>query len=283
MAYKSILSFLTEKSLADVTLKHLVTQAEHWDASADVLCLGVDGTQSGYFYTSAFTGANAMILQESITKANSEAAAMRKLANDVLSKANIRFTAETGVAQLSDLGRAVASRARYSDLVVLPKPYGENRGLDAEALVESALFEGRAPVLVVPDEDKSTIPPKTVLLAWNESNEALAAARAAMPFLMAANTVRIVVIDPDPHSPERSDPGGMLAQLLARHGVKCEIDVLGRSLPKVSDVLLRHVTDTDADMVVMGAYGHSRLREALLGGATREMLEAIPVQVLMAR
>jgi len=91
-----------------------------------------------------------------------------------------------------------------------------------------------------------------------------------------------VVIDPPMHGPNRSDPGGLVAQYLSRHGVKTEIDVLSRSMPRVSDVLLRHVTDMDADMVVMGAYGHSRFREAIFGGATRYMLEQATVPVFMA-
>ena len=119
-------------------------------------------------------------------------------------------------------------------------------------------------------------------MAWNESRESLAAIRAALPFLTAAKLVRICVIDPPEHGPERSDPGGMLSQMLARHGVHCEIDVLSKTLPRVSDVLSRHVVDTDAQMLVMGAYGHSRFREAILGGATRNMLEKAPVPVLMA-
>jgi nucleotide-binding universal stress UspA family protein len=71
--------------------------------------------------------------------------------------------------------------------------------------------------------------------------------------------------------------------MLVRHGVHAEVTVLARSLPRVSDVLARHVLDEDADMLVMGAYGHSRFREAILGGATRNMLEQATVPVLMAR
>jgi nucleotide-binding universal stress UspA family protein len=91
-----------------------------------------------------------------------------------------------------------------------------------------------------------------------------------------------VVIDPPTHGQDRSDPGGPLSQMLSRHGVHCEIDVLSKTMPRVSDILNRHVTDVDADMVVMGAYGHSRLREAILGGATRYMLEQAKVPVFMA-
>ena len=144
------------------------------------------------------------------------------------------------------------------------------------------MFEGRAPVLVVPDDATLSGQPKTVMAAWNESVEALTAMRMALPFLMSADLVRIVIIDPPQHGPERSDPGGLLSQMLARHGVTCEIDVLSKTMTRVSDVLNRHATDTGSEMIVMGAYGHSRFREAILGGATRNMLEQAKVPVFMA-
>jgi nucleotide-binding universal stress UspA family protein len=94
--------------------------------------------------------------------------------------------------------------------------------------------------------------------------------------------VDITVIDPPPHGVERSDPGGLLCQMLVRHGVHAEVTVLARSLPRVSDVLARHVLDEDADMLVMGAYGHSRLREFILGGVTRSLLREMTVPVLLS-
>jgi len=124
---------------------------------------------------------------------------------------------------------------------------------------------------------------KKIMIAWNQSNEALAAVRRALPLLIAAESVEITVIDPSPSGPERSDPGGALCQMLTRHGVKAEISVLARTLPLISDILNRRATEIGADMLVMGAYGHSRFREAILGGATRSMLEKAQVPVLMAR
>ena len=110
----------------------------------------------------------------------------------------------------------------------------------------------------------------------------MTAVRRALPFLKAAEMVDITVVDPPSHGPERSDPGGLLCQMLVRHGVRAEVSVLAKTLPRVSDVLARHVRDRDADLLVMGAYGHSRFREAILGGATRNMLEQAEVPVLMA-
>ncbi|MEC9105039.1 MAG: universal stress protein, partial [Pseudomonadota bacterium] len=69
---------------------------------------------------------------------------------------------------------------------------------------------------------------------------------------------------------------------LARHGVKAEIDVLAKTMPRISDMIRRHAEDTSADLIVMGGYGHSRFREAILGGATRNMLEEAEVPVLLA-
>ena len=278
MPYKSLMTVLTDIEQARPVLDQLIALAEAQDAHADALCLGVDRTQTGYYYA----GANAMILQETLTRATAEAADTLAFARDYLGKSGIRWSAEDGVAQIADLGRHVAHRARFSDLVVLPKPYGEDRGAEAEPIVEAALFEGHAPVLVVPDRAKPMAKPGTVIIGWNESVEAMRSIRLALPFLRDADVVRIVVIDPPKHGPDRSDPGGLLSQMLSRHGVKCEIDVLSKTMTRVSDILNRHATDTGADLLVMGAYGHSRFREAILGGATRNMLEQAAIPVFMA-
>lgn len=278
MTYNSLFTVLTDPALVDETLTHAIAVAEANDAHLDALCLGVDRSQTGYYYA----GASAVVLQETISRAQDEADEIDRLARARLGNTTIRWAAEKGVAQLADIGRHVSARARFSDLVTLPQPYGEGRGAELEAVTESALFEGRTPVLIAPGGVIPAPKPKRILLGWNESSESLAAARAALPLLRMADTVHVVVIDPPMHGPNRSDPGGLMAQYLSRHGVKTEIDVLSRSMPRVSDVLLRHVTDMDADMVVMGAYGHSRFREAIFGGATRYMLEQATVPVFMA-
>lgn len=278
MTYKCLFSVLTDEALVEETLSHAMEAARAHDAHLDVLCLGVDRSQAGYYYA----GASAIVLQETIARAQEEAEAIEARARDILGKSTLRWGCDGGVAQLADLGRHVAARARFSDLVVLPQPYGEGRGAELEPVTEAALFDGNAPVLVVPPGWRATPRPSRILIGWNESNEALDALRAAMPLLQTAEAVHVVVIDPPTHGPNRSDPGGLVSQYIARHGVKVEIDVLSKTLPRISDVLLRHAGDMDADLVVMGAYGHSRFREAIFGGATRHMLEHARVPVFMA-
>jgi len=278
MSYKSLFSVLTDETLAGPVLAQATELTRANDAHLEVLCLGVDRSQTGYYYA----GANAMILQESITRAQTEAEEVEKTVRKLLNTSDIRWSADSGVAQLADLGRHVAARARFSDLVVLPRPYGDGRGVELEPVLEAAMFDAHTPILVMPDDSTVVKDPKKIVLAWNESAEAMNATRAALPMLKAANVVHVVVIDPPTHGPNRSDPGGLISQYLARHGVKVEIDVLSKTMPRVSDVLLRHVQDIDADLVVMGAYGHSRFREAILGGATRYMLEQSQIPVFMA-
>jgi nucleotide-binding universal stress UspA family protein len=250
------------------------------DAHLDVLALGVDRTQVGYSYV----GSGAVIIAAAMDRAEDDARTTEKAVNAALAAQppGLRVAVETAVCQLGTLTDIVAARALYADLVVLPQPYGKARGVEDEAVIEAALFQGMAPVLVVPDAGMPSADPRRIVLAWNQSREAMIAARRAMPFLKRAASVQIVVIDPPAHGPERSDPGGLLCQLLVRHGVRAEVLVLAKTLPRVSEVLSRHLRDTNADMLVMGAYGHSRFREAILGGATRDLLEEAQVPVFLA-
>lgn len=277
MTYNCLFSVLTDETLVDDTLAHAVAAAQAYDAHLDVLCLGVDRSQTGYYYA----GANAIVLQETITRANEEAQAIETRVKSALNNSSIRWGSEIGVASLADLGRHVAGRARFSDIVFLTKPYGAGRGAELEAVTEAALFEGHTPVIILPEGVAPNPKPKRIMIGWNESMEALNAVRAALPLLREAEDVHVVVIDPPTHGPNRSDPGGQISQYLARHNVRAEIDVLSKTMPRISDVLNRHTDDMEADLIVMGAYGHSRFREAIFGGATRNMLENSKVPVLM--
>ncbi|GHC26744.1 MULTISPECIES: universal stress protein [Gemmobacter] len=280
MSYKTLTTVVTSAEEAQATIAPVARLADALDAHLDVLALGVDRTQVGY----AYIGGGSVILQAALDQAEAEARATEAAARAALEEysADQRWAVESAVAQLGALSDLVSLKARFSDLVVLPPPYGKGKSSEAEAVVEAALFESQAPVLVLPETVREVAMPQRVVIGWNQSREAMVAVRRALPFLKGAQMVNIAIIDPPQHGPERSDPGGALCQMLVRHGVKAEVSVLARTMPRISDVLNRHVRDIDADMLVMGAYGHSRFREAILGGATRNMLEHAEVPVLMA-
>lgn len=280
MAYKSLLTVAASPDGVLGTVTAAAQIATTLDAHLDCLALGVDRTQIGYSYV----GSGAVVIAAAMERAEAEAREAEAALNAAVRAQSpaLRAAVESVVTQLGALTDVVASRARYADLAVLPLPYGKARGVEDEAVTEAALFEGMAPVLIVPPSGMKAAEPKRIVVAWNQSREALVAARRAMPFLRRAEMVQIVVVDPPAHGPERSDPGGLLCQFLVRHGVHAEVSVLARTLPRVSEVLVRQVRDIDAELLVMGAYGHSRFREAILGGATRDMLESAEVPVFLA-
>ncbi len=175
-------------------------------------------------------------------------------------------------------------QARYADLVVI----GQH---DAAASVTTtpaslpetvAMATGR-PVLVVPHIGVTKPPGGTVLLCWNASREAARAAADALPFLIAAEKVIVLVIDPESsptgHGPE---PGADVAGWLARHGVKVTVQRDSAADSDVGNVILSRAADFGVDLIAMGIYGHSRLREMVLGGASRTVLASMTAPVLIA-
>ena len=279
MAYKNILTVLSDQRQS-AQLDAAIALAGQQDAHLEVLCLGIDHSQAGYY----FPGGTPYVFQEAMETAIEDAEALNAAVRDHLGKVpGLRWKSEAAVAQSGALSNLVGMRARYSDLSLLSQPYGEDSPGSAEAVTEAALFEGSCPVLVLPETGLPQNGIKRVLVAWNQSTEAMAAIRRALPLLRAADDVEITVIDPGRNGVERSEPGAALAQFLTRHGVRAEVAILARTSPTISEEINRRATEIGADMIVMGAYGHSRFREAILGGATRNMLEKAKVPVFMAR
>ena len=278
MGYKTLLTILTEVDDATTLLDTAISMASAEGAHLDVMCLAIDRTQTGYY----FAGATALMHDETLQQARAEAARIEDAAKRRLQAEDVPYALDSVVAQTAVVSTVVSRRARFSDVVILPKPYGEGLPADAPAVIEAAMFQGGVPVIMTPAGTECPHAPDRVVLAWNESDEALAAARAALPLLRRARLVDILVVDPVRHEADRADPGATLSTFLSRHGARVEMSIIAQTTTRVSDTIKRHCTDRGADLLVMGAYGHSRFREAILGGATRNMLEHADIPVLMA-
>jgi nucleotide-binding universal stress UspA family protein len=277
MAYKTILTVTLGATIRAEALDAAVELARREGGHLDVLCLGVDRVQVGYYFDTA----SPAMLEQGLARAREEAEAGQAAVQKRLGAEDISWASRAAVVQIGAIAEVVGLAARYSDLVVLAKPYGGDNEVEEAAVLEAAMFEGHAPVLVMPGGDGLPLG-KKVVAAWNESAEALAAIRAALPILKGADEVDVAIIDPRAHSADQGDPGAELCRMLARHGVEVEASVLARTMPRVADVLMRHAMDEGADLIVMGAYGHSRFRESIIGGATRDMLADARLPVLMA-
>jgi nucleotide-binding universal stress UspA family protein len=173
------------------------------------------------------------------------------------------------------------TQSRYADLVVVGQtdPDDPATAHAAGSLPAQLLLGSARPVLVMPYAGQFSSPASRILVAWDGSLEATRAVACSLPLLRAASLVAIVLFRPAASAGR--DPGADLALYLARHGLRCEVHA--QPVPIDGGVaLLSCAADLQSDLMVMGAYGHARLREVLLGGVTETILESMTVPVLMA-
>lgn len=181
-----------------------------------------------------------------------------------------------------ELVETLAMHARYADMIVI----GQNIGDDTSetSIADRFILNAARPVLVVPSTGKFSKVGETVMVAWDAGRPATRAVNDALPLLQKAKKVHVVAADPLQGRHHHGQmPGADIGLHLARHGVKAEVSTLslGDDID-VGNALLSRAADFGADMIVMGAYGHARLRELVLGGVTRLMLREMTVPVLMS-
>ena len=182
-----------------------------------------------------------------------------------------------------DPEHALVLESRYADLIVLSRGAPTHARLRlATELPEYVALHCSRPVLVVPDNFDGETVGTTVVVGWNASMEAIRAVTAALPQLKLARTVLLALINPESLAERHGEqPGGDIGLYLARHGVNVEI-VRERSDAGTAPALLGLARDSGADLLVAGAYGHSRFREWVAGGVTRTLLEENTVPLLLA-
>jgi nucleotide-binding universal stress UspA family protein len=174
-------------------------------------------------------------------------------------------------------------QARYTDLLVLGQTDPDAQTPTPSDLPEAVVLASGRPTLVVPHIGVTAPIGESVLLCWNASRESARAAADAMPFLRHAQKVVVLVVDPrtSPNG-HGAEPGADVAHWLTRHGVNVTVqrDVAADS--DVGTVILSRAADIGSDLIVMGVYGHSRMREMVLGGVSRTLLSSMTVPVLIS-
>lgn len=170
--------------------------------------------------------------------------------------------------------------ARRYDMSIVAQPGPETAERET-FLVEAALFESGRPVLIVPYIQQAPLKLNRAMVCWDGSRPAARAVADAIPLLERTKAVELVTVTRGPGN-SNEIPGADIAHHLARHGLKVELKHLVASDIDVPNALLSHAADIGADFIVMGGYGHSRLREFVLGGATRGILSSMTVPVLMS-
>ena len=227
--------------------------------------------------------ADVLTIQED---ANRERLAMaRQLFDETVKGSNVEVEFHGVVA---DATGAMNQEMLYADIgVVGQRDPDQTIGDMYASMPESVAMESRRPVMVVPHIGYSKPVGRRVLLAWNDSPEAMRAATEAMPLLQAAEKVTLLVIDGHKRDVELNGqdhdaPGAKAAGWLARHGVNVEVVSDISDGTDVGSIILSRVSDLDIDLLVMGIYGHSKLRETLFGGASKTLLGHMTVPTLIA-
>jgi nucleotide-binding universal stress UspA family protein len=177
-----------------------------------------------------------------------------------------------------------AVHGRYADLLIISQiDPGAPRADEIMRDIQSVIFAAGRPILLVPYIGRIKTLGTNVLVAWNASREATRAVTDALPLLKRAAKVTVMVVRPRADAKAHGDiPGADIAAYLARHGVKVEVSAEEGEGIEVGELMLSRVADLNIDLIVMGAYSHSRLRELILGGATRTILGSMTVPVLMS-
>jgi nucleotide-binding universal stress UspA family protein len=218
-------------------------------------------------------------IEELHAEAQAAAQAAVEKFEEAVKRAGISAQTACLPAGVTDPAELFGRMARRFDLSVV-RQAEPGKATPAPLIIEAALFETGRPVLVVPYIQKGGVRLERAMVCWDGSRSAARAAGDAMPFLERAKTVEVVMVTE--HGKSDEAPGADVARHLARHGLVVEIKQIVAPNAKTADVLMSHAADASADLLVLGGYGHSRLREFVLGGVTRSILETMTVPTLMS-
>lgn len=196
---------------------------------------------------------------------------------------NIRHDWTQAIGRTAEVLPIVLSHARHTDLTVLTRSDGEPKaGVLSASLAEEVVIASGSPVLLLPEGGGFDVLGKRIVIGWNGSREATRALHDAIPFLKAADDVMLLTVDGEDDAPETTLPNLDISHHLSRHGIDASVRQSLVSGTQTGDVILSRGDETGADMIVIGAYGHSRIMEFALGGVTRHVMSKATVPVLMS-
>lgn len=287
MPIRRILLPLTGTAAGESALTTALLVARMWDAHVTALHVRVDSRDVAPLAGEGLSGAMIEEMMSATEKESSERSNAVRAMFD-------RFVAQHGVTVAEPHPRAgatanfasitgreedlVAQLARLTDLTVVPHPEAGDDVSSSDAL-HAVLFDSGRPVLIAPQVPRPTIG-KRICIAWNGTAESAAAVLAAIPWMQRADKVQVLSAD----EYQRRGPGATeLAGYLALHGIQVEFAQFRPVEKDVGRGLLEGARAFDADFLAMGAYSHSRLRQLILGGVTRHVLENATLPVLMNR
>lgn len=253
-----------------------VSMAETFEAHVLGLAFAYDPIIPG----SVMGGIPAEFIETQRAQATGKAAAAVARFEEAARRAGVSYEHRILNASVSGASDHLGRMARRFDLVVAGQPDREDT-VPGGILEEGALFESGRPVIIVPFIHKGGLKLERVMVCWDGSRTATRAVADALPLMKKTKSVEVVIVANDRGKSDEV-PGADLGQHLARHGLEVDVKRITSGDIGVASTILSHAADSGTDFIVMGGYGHSRLREFVLGGVTRGILESMTVPVLMS-
>jgi nucleotide-binding universal stress UspA family protein len=279
MAYKTILVHLNDQRRAQALLAPAVNIAREHSAHL----IGLSVVPPIIVAPDGFGGTPPIMIEAHRQAYRTEEPRCRSIFQNATVGQNFQAewrTLDPGVLPVAEV---VIAQGRTVDLIIVnqaDKDWPSSGMLDA---TERVIIESGRPVLVIPNTGRQLARLGRAVVGWNGRREAARAVFDALPFLKQVDEVKVLCVNPQEEGGMEEDlPGAEICSALSRHGVKCEATEVARPRIGVGETLLSRAKEFDADLLVMGAYGHSRFREFVLGGASRYLLQHMMVPVLMS-
>ena len=278
MAYKDLLVHVDDSKGCAARVEAAVELAIAHDAHLTGVSLLTDPAPSSFVQGYLPQDVVDMLQRQARERAD---AALGRFA-EVAKRNQIPFETHIDRVLYTAMAEALATNARYADLVILGQAGPDDADVPRYLPEEVTLASGR-PSLVIPYIGPGATLGQRVSVAWDASREAARAVNDALPILQRAQAVGVVTVNPrEGPFGHGEQPGADIALHLARHGIKVEVQRVESRDVDVANTILSHIADRSSDLLVMGAYGHSRVRELVLGGVTRTILHDMTVPVFMA-
>ncbi len=262
----------------DSALRRAIGICEGLEAHLSALVLGVASPPPVSPYGVVSNDLWATEVDEGQAAAKSRAEAVEAL----LATSGISYSVEPQFIDRGSVSALAARNARYADLTLIA-PRAVRAEQVQDWVMNGALFESGRPILLLPEVDIHFPRIDRALIAWDASVEASKAVRDAIGLLKSAAKVDVVLIDPVPtFDGHGAEPGADVSIYLGRHEIETTVHRLPREGQDVGEVLRRTATELGTDLIVMGGFGHSRLRQRFFGGTTTDMMKKLELPVLMA-
>lgn len=278
MSIRTLLAIAEDGPDAEARLTAATALAGLLEAHLDVLALVVQpsldyGAGAGY-------AATAML--DEIYRAGERADLLAKSIRDRLARAGTPAEVRGAARSPGGIAAEVARQGRTADLILSGRSSDEELGPLLSRATDGALFDSGRPVAYLPPGWDRPFGSR-IMIAWDGSREAARAVAGAGPLIERAEEIRIAIADPDAGTDAMGDePGTDLGEALSRHNRNVTVDRLAGMGHSVAQTLTTHALDIGTDLIVLGAYGHARLTEAMFGGVTRDMLRGAPLPLLLA-